>query len=212
MLTLIKLVINWFSTNYKAVAVGLICLLIATVSIQYNQLQRKNREINRMESNIRAYEQIAVNKAKVNHVLQLTIQELNYSKDSLITTLNEQKKKLKIKDKNLTTAAVINTEVKDSIKTVIKHKLIDFNEELKLNPLTTVIVNRKDSILSAKLHILNQQTLFVEDKKEYKNRYKNFFSRLLHFDWKRIRVKKYTIVNSNPLIVVTDTRVVEVAR
>lgn len=212
MLTLIKLVINWFSTNYKAVAVGLICLLIATVSIQYNQLQRKNREINRIEGNIRAYEQIAMNKDKVNRVLQLTIQELNQSKDSLITTLNEQKKKLKIKDKNLTTAAIVNIEVKDSIKTVIKHKLIDFNEELKLNPLTTVTVSRKDSILSAKLHILNQQTLFIEDKKEYKNRYKNFFSRLLHFDWKRIRVKKYTITNSNPLIVVTDTRVVEVAR
>ena len=43
------------------------------------------------------------------------------------------------------------------MKTVIKEKLIDFNEELKLNDLTTIIVSRKDSILTAKIDIKNQQ-------------------------------------------------------
>lgn len=33
-----------------------------------------------------------------------------------------------------------------------------------------------------------------------------------HFDWKKIRTKKYQIVNSNPIIKVTDTRVIELPK
>lgn len=203
-------VVNWLRKNFKVVAVGLVSLLIATIFYQHNQLQNKNREIDRITNNIRAYEEIASNAQDNSRVLQLTIDELNHSKDSLIQQVDKVKKELKIKDKNLTDASVINTEIKDSVKTVIKEKLIDFNEELKLNDLTTIIVSRKDSILTAKIDIKNQQIIFIEDRKEYRNKYKNGFIRFLHFDWKKIRIKKYTVKNSNPLIKVTDTRIVEI--
>jgi hypothetical protein len=98
------------------------------------------------------------------------------------------------------------------VKTVIKEKLIDFNEELKLNDLTTIIVSRKDSILTAKIDIKNQQIIFIEDKKEYKRSYKNWLLRFFHFDFKKIHTKKYQIVNSNPLIKVTDTRIIELPK
>lgn len=205
-------VVNWLRKNFKVVAVGLVSLLIATIFYQHNQLQNKNREIDRITNNIRAYEEIASNAQDNSRVLQLTIDELNHSKDSLIQQVNKVKKELKIKDKNLTDASVINTEIKDSVKTVIKEKLIDFNEELKLNDLTTITVSRKDSILTAKIDIKNQQIIFVEDKKEYKNRYKNGWVRFWHFDWKKIHVKNYQIVNSNPLIKVTDTRIIELPK
>ena len=74
------------------------------------------------------------------------------------------------------------------------------------------MVSRKDSILKATLDIKNQQILFVEEKKEYKNKYRNAFVRFFHFDWKRIRTKKYQIVNSNPIIKVTDTRIIELPK
>lgn len=205
-------VVNWLRKNFKVVAVGLVSLLIATIFYQHNQLQNKNREIDRITNNIRAYEEIASNAQDNSRVLQLTIDELNYSKDSLIQQVNKVKKELKIKDKNLTDASVINTEINDSVKTVIKEKLIDFNEELKLNDLTTIIVSRKDSILTAKIDIKNQQIIFVEDKKEYKRFYKNWLLRFFHFDFKKVRIKNYQIVNSNPLIKVTDTRIIELPK
>lgn len=205
-------VVNWLRKNFKVVAVGLVSLLIATIFYQHNQLQNKNREIDRITNNIRAYEEIASNAQDNSRVLQLTIDELNHSKDSLIQQVNKVKKELKIKDKNLTDASVINTEIKDSVKTVIKEKLIDFNEELKLNDLTTIIVSRKDSILTAKIDIKNQQIIFVEDKKEYKRFYKNWLLRFFHFDFKKVRIKNYQIVNSNPLIKVTDTRIIELPK
>lgn len=205
-------VVNWLRKNFKVVAVGLVSLLIATIFYQHNQLQNKNREIDRITNNIRAYEEIASNAQDNSRVLQLTIDELNHSKDSLIQQVNKVKKELKIKDKNLTDASVINTQINDSVKTVIKEKLIDFNEELKLNDLTTIIVSRKDSILTAKIDLKNQQTILIYKKKEYKNFYKNGWVRFWHFDWKRIETKEYQIVNTNPLIKVTGTRIVEVPK
>lgn len=203
-------IINWCRKNFKVVAVGLISLLIATIFVQHNQLQKKDTEINRIASNIRTYQDIVSNNQNNNRTLQLTIEELNHSNDSLLLQLKQTQKELKIKDKNLTDASVINTEIKDSVKTVIKKEAINFKEELKLNPLTTIIVERKDSILTAKIDLKNQQTIFVEEKKEYLNQYKNGFIRFLHFDWKRIRTRKYTIKNSNPIIKVINTRVVEI--
>ena len=123
-------VVNWLRKNFKVVAVGLVSLLIATIFYQHNQLQNKNREIDRITNNIRAYEEIASNAQDNSRVLQLTIDELNHSKDSLIQQVNKVKKELKIKDKNLTDASIINTEINDSVKTVIKEKLIDSDIEL----------------------------------------------------------------------------------
>lgn len=210
MIPIIVKIINWFSNNIRIVAVGFVSLLIATILFQNNQLSKKNKEIDRITNNIKAYESIATYKEAHNRVLQLTINELNYSKDSLVQYINQVKKENKVKDKNLTSASVINTEIKDSVKTVIKREAIDFEEELKLNELTTIIVSKKDSILAAKIDIKNQQTIFVTETKEYKNTYRNGWVRFWHFDFKKIRTKKYQIVNSNPLIKVTDTRVVEV--
>lgn len=212
MIPIITKIVKWFTGNYRAVAVGLVSLLIATVFVQNNQLKKKDREIDRITNNVRAYEDIAFNKEKQNRVLQLTVEELNTSKDSLIQQIKTTQKEYKIKDKNLTNVSVINTEIKDSTKTVIKYKTVDFKEELKLNPLTTIIVSRKDSILTAKLDIKNQQTIFVEEKKEYRNKYRNGLVRFFHFDWRKIRTKRYQIINSNPLIKVTGTRIIEVPK
>lgn len=212
MIPIILNIINWCSKNFKVVAVGLISLLIATIFIQHNQLQEKNAELNRATSNVRAYQNLVSNNQEHNRTLQLTIEELNHSNDSLLLQLKQTQKELKIKDKNLTDASVINTEIKDSVKTVIKKEAVDFEEELRLNPLTTIIVRRKDSILTAKIDLKNQQTILIYKKKEYKNFYKNGWVRFWHFDWRRIETKEYQIVNTNPLIKVTGTRIVEVPK
>lgn len=207
-LTLIKRLANWFTNNIRVVVISIICLLTAAIFVLGSQLKNKNEEINRLSNNIQAYEQIDSSKEENNRVLQLTINELNNSKDSLIQQVNKVKKELKVKDKNLKQVQVINTVIKDTITKVITRDR-DFSETLKLNPLTTIKVNRTDSILTAKIDIQNQQILFVEEKKVYKNKYKNGWVRFWHFDWRRICIRKYQIENSNPLIRVTDTRIVE---
>lgn len=212
MIPIIIKVVNWFTKYYKIVAVGFVSLLIATIFVQNHKLQKVNKEIERITNNLRSYEESASDASARNRVLQLTIGELTHSQDSLIQEVNKAKKELKIKDKNLEQVQVINTEIKDTAHAVIKHKQIDFEEKLELNPLTTIIVSKKDSILTAKIDIKNQQILFIEEKKEYKNKYKNWLTRFFHFDFKKINTRQYQILNSNPLIKVTDTRIVEISK
>ena len=209
MLTTIKIIANWFTNNFRVVTISIISLLTVAIFILNHQLNKKDKELNRLYNNIAAYEQIASRTEKQNRVLQLTINELQNSKDSLIEQANRVQKRLKIKNKNLEQVQVINTVIKDTITKVITVDK-NFSEELKINPLTTIKVTRIDSILTAKLDITNQQILFVEEKKEYKNKYKNGWIRFWHFDWKKIRTRKYQIINSNPIIKITDTRIIEI--
>lgn len=205
-------VFDWFIKNFKVVAVSFIMLLTAISFYMHNQIKQKDKEIDRLTTNMEYY-QNNYNQSKLdNTVLQLTIDDLTNSKDSLIQQLDSIKKEIKIKDKNLISSAVINTEIKDSVRTVIKSIEKDFAEELKLNKLTTIMVSRKDSILDVKLSLFNQQILFIEDTKVYKKQYKNGFIRFLHFDWRKKHVRKYNIHNTNDLIKVTDSRIVEIVK
>lgn len=187
-------------------ALGLTCVW------QGNKIKTQDARISQIYNNYKYYESQFNSTEKQNRVLQLTVNELKLSKDSLVQAVNKAKKELKVKDQNLKEAHVINTEMKDTTTVKIITKEVDFTKELKLNSLTTITVSRKDSILTTILDLKNQQILIVEEKKEYRNKYKNGFVRFLHFDWKRDKVKKYSIINSNPLIKVTDTRVLEIPK
>lgn len=210
MIPIILKLVNWFTTNFKTVAVSIILLLSAISFFMYNQLQNKTKEIDRLNNNIEYYQSELYDKKQQNTVLQLTLDDLSFTRDSLLNEVKKVQKELKIKDKDLTNVNVINTVVKDSIKTIIETVDRDFSKELKLNQLTTIIVSKQDSILKVKLDLENRQTLFVEEKKVFKKHYKNKFIRFLNFDWRKKRVRKYQIHNSNDLIKVTDTRIIEV--
>lgn len=212
MIAVITSVVNWISKYYKMVAIGFIGILIATIFFMASQLKKKDVEIARVLNNERYYESLVSNTADKNRVLQLTVGDLHTSKDSLIQEVVKAKKKLKIKDKDLIQAQVINTEVKDTAKVVLQTGAIDFSQKLELNDLTTIIVSRKDSILQAVLDLKNQQILFINKEREYRNRYRNGFIRFFHFDWKKDETYKYQIVNSNSLIKVIGTRIVTVPK
>lgn len=211
MIPILKIV-NWFTKNFKVVAVSFIMLLTAISFYMHNQLEYKDKQIDALQNNVEFYQSISENEHNRNIVLQMTVDELNQSKDSLLQQITKIQKQLDIKNKNLISTNVINTQIKDSIKTIIKPIDRDFIKELNLNQLTTITVSRIDSTLSVKLDLQNQQILFIEDTKEYKKKYKNGFIRFLHLDWRKKHVRKYNIYNSNDLIKITDSRIVEIIK
>ena len=191
-------------------AVIIIIGLTAFCFYQNKRIKVLDKNLGQVTNNYEYYQSLTGKLKDQNRTLQLNIADLNNTNDSLLQTAKEVQKELKIKDKNLQQVQVINTQMKDTATTQIITKDVNFKKELKLNPLTTITIERKDSILTAILDLRNSQILFVEEKKEYRNKYKNGFQRFLHFDWKKDRIRKYQIYNSNELIKVTDTRVVEV--
>lgn len=199
-------VISWLSNNFKVLAVFIIGIFAAFVVLQHSQLVNKNKEIDRLNNNILYYQEQQDTLKNDNRVLRLTIDEFKDSKDSIITQLNDVRKELKIKDKQLVQAQSQTQQI--IVDTAIIVKEDNFEKVIKPNELTSIIIAKTDSILTAKIDIKNTQTLFLSSKKEYKRQYKNWFRRLLKFDFKKQRVYRYTIKNSNELIKVTDTKLI----
>lgn len=199
-------VISWLSKNFKVLAVFIIGIFAAFIVLQHNQLKDKNKEIDRLNNNILYYQEQQDTLQNDNRVLRLTVEEFKDSKDSIVSQLNNIRKQLNIKDKQLEQAQSQTQQI--IVDTAIVVKQDNFKEVIRPNELTSIIIAKTDSILTAKIDIKNTQTLFLSSKKEYKRQYKNWFRRLLKFDFKKQRVYRYTIKNSNELIKVTDTKLI----
>lgn len=201
-------IISWLSKNFKVLAVFIIGIFAAFVVLQHNQLKDKNKEIDRLNNNILYYQEQQDTLQNDNRVLRLTVDEFKDSKDSIVQQLNNVRKELNIKDKQLEQAQSQTQQI--IVDTAIVVKENNFKEVIKPNELTSIIIAKTDSILTAKIDIKNEQTLFIQSKREYKRQYKNWFRRLLRFDFKKQTVFKYQIYNSNNIIKITDTKLVTI--
>lgn len=199
--------INILKTNFHTIAVTIIMMLTAFLFIQHNKLKVTRNTLDKVQSNYEYYMNKSSNVEQLNKVLQLTIDDYKETKDSLINEVKTTQKKLQIKEKELKQTQLQKQEIKHDTTIVIKSD--DFELEIKPNSLTSIIINKKDSLLTHELSIKNTQTLYVTNKRVYRNKYKNWFIRLLHFDWKKKDNIEYQIHNSNDLIEITDSRMIE---
>ena len=200
--------INLIKNNFQTIAVVVIMMLTAFLFIQHKELEQTKNVLDKVSSNYEYYMNKCSNVEEQNKVLQLNIEEYKETKDSLIQEIKTTQKKLKIKDKELQQTQAQKQEIKHDTTIIVRSN--DFKLEIKPNSLTSIIINKQDSILTHTLDIKNQQTLFITNKRVYKNKYKNWFTRLLHFDWKKKNDIRYQIHNSNDLIQITDSRMIEV--
>ena len=194
----------------KSILIGIIALLSIVSYNLYNKVNELDKQLSNALNNVQQYQSIVSEVRDENRVLQLTIDDFNLSKDSILQELSLTKDSLNIKNKELKQAMSATTLITDTIIQQIPIET-NFNVELKPNQLTTIKISRVDSILTCIPEIYNHQDLFIYNKKVYRNRYKNWFQRLIHFDFKKDKIQKYQIVNSNNLLKVLDTRVVSIS-
>ena len=199
--------INIIKSNFNVIAVVIIMMLTAFLFIYRNKLEYANNRLDAVQNNYEYYMNKSSNVEQQNKVLQLIIDDYKETKDSLVTEIKTTQKKLEIKDKELRQAQLLKQQIKHDTTVVVKSN--DFKLEIKPNNLTSIIINKKDSLLTHSLSIQNQQTLFITNKRIYRNKYKNWFTRLLHFDFKKKNNISYQIHNSNDLIEITDSRMIE---
>lgn len=199
--------INIIKNNFHTIAVTIIMMLTAFLFIQNNKLKATRDALDKVQSNYEYYMNKSSNVEQQNRVLQLTIEDYKETKDSLINEVKTTQKKLKIKEKELKQTQLQKQEIKHDTTVIVKSD--NFQLEIKPNSLTSIIINKQDSLLTHKLSIKNTQTLYVTNNRVYRNKYKNWFVRLLHFDWKKKNNVEYQIHNSNDLIEITDSRMIE---
>lgn len=198
--------------NYiRALIIGLFVYLGLSNIWLRSKVNTLDEALGSAKNNVVAYQNMLSNRRDENRVLQLTIEDFKQSNDSLIMELSKTKDQLKIKDKKLKEALKVSTVLTD---TLIQKVPIDrdFSTVIQPNALTTFKITRKDTSLTCIPEIYNHQDIFITEEKVYRNKYKNFFQRLIHFDFKKDKVEDYKIVNSNDLIRVLDTRIIKITK
>lgn len=164
------------------------------------------------QNNIEAYQGMLSTSQQALNVLKLDFDELQYQNDSILQKLDSVRKEVKIKPKQITTAAtqtqVIDVNVSKGVggQVIVKDSI--YSDSIQYNPLTTVHYTISNDSIDIRLDIQNEQYLFVYNTKEYKHK-KKFLKRLFTFDFKKVHKYKYEIVNTNDAINTTNVRIVE---
>lgn len=166
-------------------------------------------------ANVKAYDELLSDSKNKSIAYELTISQLNNAKDSTIKELNELKKKLKIKDKNLISAQNINTVYSkaDTIHftdTIFKDKVLSadtivgdewYKAKVALKYPHTVIINPT---------FTSDKSIIVFTKKETVNPPKKLW--ILRLFQKKQTVLKVDVVEKNPYVQQESSRYVKIIK
>jgi len=176
---------------------------------QYKTITSQRERIDVLTSNIKAYEYESTSNANKNIQFHKTIDELNYSKDSVLQKLNTERKNYKIKDSELQSAQYVETVIQDTLKAATT-RFGDTCIVFKKHPLTIITVCKKDSIITCIPVIRNEQFVFFRSNKEYVNTYNYFIKRIWKFDFRKHTVCYIDIKNTNPDVKTTNSKFVKI--
>ena len=166
------------------------------------------------QNNIEAYQGSLQGSQQANNVLRLDIEQLQWQNDKLLQNIDSVRKELKIKSKQINTAATQkqvlyvkeSKGVQGDLTKILKDTVYD--DSIKYNDLTTVHYTIGKDTVRVGIDLKNTQYLYIFSKREYKNK-KSFLKRLFTFDFKKVTRYKYEIVNTNDLLKSEDVRIVE---
>lgn len=211
-ITILKYLLKNRKTLFKAISGLCVGLLLCWGITLHNQNKKLSQSLETAQNNIEAYQGLLSDSQQASNVLKLTIEQLQNSKDSVLHKLDSVRKELKIKPKQIHTAAT-QTQVLNVIGSkgvggniIVKDSI--YTDSILYNPLTKVKYTIGNDTVNIAIDLRNEQYLYVYTKREYKNK-KNFFKRLFTLDFKKVTKYKYNIVNTNDLLKSKDVRIVE---
>ena len=210
--TILKYLLSNRKTLFKAISGLCVGLLLCWGITLHNQNKKLSQNLETAQNNIEAYQGLLSDSQQASNVLKLTVEQLQNSKDSVLHKLDSVRKELKIKPKQIHTAAT-QTQVLNVIGSkgvggniIVKDSI--YTDSILYNPLTKVKYTIGNDTVNIAIDLRNEQYLYVYTKREYKNK-KNFFKRLFTLDFKKVTKYKYNIVNTNDLLKSKDVRIVE---
>lgn len=211
-ITILKYLLKNRKTLFKAISGLCVGLLLCWGITLHNQNKKLSQNLETAQNNIEAYQELLIDSQQASNVLKLTVEQLQNSKDSVLHKLDSVRKELKIKPKQIHTAAT-QTQVLNVIGSkgvggniIVKDSI--YTDSILYNPLTKVKYTIGNDTVNIAIDLRNEQYLYVYTKREYKNK-KNFFKRLFTLDFKKVTKYKYNIVNTNDLLKSKDVRIVE---
>lgn len=192
-----------------------VAFLLCSSIILYNNNKKLSERLEQSYNNIEAYQELLNNSQQANRVLQLSIEDLVNSKDSLLLEMKKVAEENSIKLSKINTAAtqsqVIDVKASKGVQGDLIEILKDtvYQDSIDYNDLTKVYYTIGKDTVDIGIQMSNTQYLYTYSHKEWKNK-KSFLKRLFTLDFKKVTKHSYEIVNTNELINTSDVRVVEI--
>ena len=152
---------------------------------------------------------------KQNTALQLTVEQLEYFKDSVLEDLDNTRKELKIKDKNLkalqqVTSVFTRTDTITLKDTLFKEPTLSIDTLMGDEWYTLDLGLKYPSMIVVKPEFKSKKHIVVSSKKETVNPPKKFF--LFRWFQRKMRVIHVDVVEKNPYVQDEGTKYVEIIK
>ena len=191
----------------------LVSLLSISVYILYTKNQSLKEELSISVSNEKAF--IAENSSlkDENRVFKFTVEQLNYYNDSILQKMNDVKKELKIKDKDLKQMQYLLSEAtkKDTIvfrDTLFREPTLDIDTIIGDKWYSIRLGLKYPNLITTNPTFISEKYIIVNKKKETINPPKKFF--LFRWFQKKHLVMEVHIKEKNPYIKEIDNKFVEI--
>lgn len=200
----------------KYIRIGVIVLtslLAVSTYIFYNRNQNLKEEISVSMSNQKAF--IAENSSlkEENRVFKFTVEQLNYYNDSILQKMNEVRKELKIKNKDLKQMQYLLSEAtkKDTIvfrDTLFREPTLDIDTIIGDKWYSIRLGLKYPNLITTNPTFISEKYIIVNKKKETINPPKKFF--LFRWFQRKHWVMEVNIKEKNPYIKETNNKFVEI--
>ena len=198
----------------KYLFMAIIVLSIALVAT-WHQAELNLSKWKTAEANVKAYANLANTAQGKNAALQLTVDQLDYFKDSVLQELNNTRKELKIKDKNLKVLQAVSSSFtkKDTITlrdTLFKDPSIAIDTIIGDKWYNVRLGLKYPSMVAVEPYFKSEKHIIVSSKKETVNPPKKFW--LFRLFQKKHLVLHIDVVEKNPYVDNESSRYIEVIK
>ena len=201
------------SKYINIIIVTLIVSLSIVSYILYTKNQRLQEELSVSISNDKAF--IAENSSlkEENRVFKFTVEQLNYYNDSILQKMNEVRKELKIKDKDLKQMQYLLSEAtkKDTIvfrDTLFREPTLDIDTIIGDKWYSIRLGLKYPNLITTNSTFISEKYIIVNKKKETINPPKKFF--LFRWFQRKHWVMEVNIKEKNPYIKEVNNKFVEI--
>lgn len=165
-------------------------------------------------ANVKAYDNLLSSSKDKSTAYQLTIDQLNYANDSILQELNDTRKQLKVKDKDVKSVQYIATTIEKTDTITLKDTV--FNDRTEIDTVLQdnwyrlkIRLQYPDTIVVSP-SFRSEKNIVVSTKKETVNPPKKLW--ILRLFQRKHKVLHVEVVEKNPYAVDSESRYVEILK
>ena len=199
----------------KKYLILVIVVLVAIIGAMWQQVKYANEKWEVATANMKAYDAQLAAEGEKNIALQLTVDQLGYFKDSVFQELDNTRKELKIKDKNLKALQAVKSGFtkRDTITlgdTLFKEPTLAIDTLIGDKWYNVRLGLKYPSMVAVQPYFKSEKHIVVSSKKETVNPPKKFF--LFRWFQKRHVVLKINVVEKNPYVEDESSEYIEIIK